>query len=128
QGLSVFELCEQIRARKSGYVYTILLSPDNQQSNVLKAFELGADDYLCKPLNQIELRTRLKVGEIVLRSREEVTATPEASSVAPAHDGLPRIWDRGAIVDLLSTETSRAERSQSSLSVLLTDLDFFRRV
>ena len=37
-----------------------------------------------------------------------------------------RIWSRGAILDLLSTELSRAHRSQTALSVLLTDLDFLQ--
>src|ERR1039457_5972649 len=44
--LSGLELCERIRARKRGYVYMILLSSDNQENDVLKGFELGADDYL----------------------------------------------------------------------------------
>ena len=124
-GPSVFELCHRIRSRKTPHVYTILLSPDDQQSNVLKAFALGADDYLCKPLNQNELRTRLKAGEIVLGSREEVPATPADWNAEESRDAL-RIWSRGAIVDLLSTELSRANRTQTSLSVLVTDLGFLQ--
>lgn len=131
-GLSVFELCQRIRARKQAGVYTILLSPDNQQSTVLKAFELGADDYLCKPINQIELRTRLKAGEIILQAREQALREAHEASVdsgaEPSLNGLPRIWNRGAIVDLLRTEVSRAGRLQTSLSVLLTDLDFIQRI
>jgi two-component system cell cycle response regulator len=126
-GPSVFELCQRIRSRHQPYVYTILLSPDDQQSNVLKAFELGADDYLCKPLNQIELRTRLKAGEIILRSRAEEPATPAALIVEDSRDAQ-RIWSCEAILDLLSTELSRANRTQSSLSVLLTDLGFLQHV
>lgn len=126
-GPSVFELCQRIRLRQQPHVYTLLLSPDDQQSNVLKAFELGADDYLCKPLNQIELRTRLKVAEIIVRSREEGTGVPAVLNVEGAPDAL-RIWSREAILDLLSTELSRAHRSQTALSVLLTDLDFIQRV
>jgi diguanylate cyclase (GGDEF)-like protein len=126
-GLSVFELCQRIRARSQSSVYTILLTPDNQQSDVLKAFELGADDYLCKPLNRIELKTRLKAGEIILQSRENGTDAPEALHVEDSQDAVLRIWNRGAILDLLSTELSRAKRSQTSLSVLITDLDFSKR-
>ncbi len=48
-GLGGLDLCELIRARDQAYVYTILLSAADQQSDVLKGFELGADDYLCKP-------------------------------------------------------------------------------
>jgi diguanylate cyclase (GGDEF)-like protein len=127
-GPSVFELCERIRARAHNSVYTILLSPDNQQSNVLRAFKLGADDYLCKPLNRIELRTRLRIGEIILQNRHEVTEAPETLKVEAAQDASLQIWNREAILDLLSTELSRARRSQTSLSVLITDLDFLNRL
>jgi two-component system, cell cycle response regulator len=127
-GLSGFDLCERIRARKQGYVYTILLSADNQQSDVLKGFEFGADDYLCKPINQLELRTRLKVGEIIIRSHEEVAEAHEALKFEALHDSLLRTWNRRAIIELLGKELSRAKRSQTSLSVLLADLDLFKRV
>jgi diguanylate cyclase (GGDEF)-like protein len=127
-GVSGFELCERIRARKQGYVYTILLSADTEQSDVLHGFEFGADDYLCKPINPIELRTRLKVGEIILRSREELAEAREALKFEASHDSLLRIWNRGAIIELLGKELSRAKRSQTWLSVLLADLDFFKRM
>ena len=71
-GLGGLELCERIRARKRGYVYTILLSAADQENDVLKGFELGADDYLCKPFKELELRARLKVGERIIRSHEEL--------------------------------------------------------
>jgi len=126
-GPGVFELCQRIRSRHQPHVYTILLTPDAQQSDVLKAFELGADDYLCKPLNHVELRTRLKAGEIILHSRELGPATPAALPIEESRDAL-RIWSHKAILDLLTAELNRAKRTHSSLSVLLTDLGFLQHV
>jgi two-component system, cell cycle response regulator len=127
-GLSGLELCERIRARKQGYVYAILLSADNQESDVVRGFEFGADDYLCKPFNQFELRTRLKVGELIIRSHEEVADAHDALKFEASHDFLLRTWNRRTIIELLGKELSRAKRSQTSLSVLLADLDCFKRV
>jgi two-component system, cell cycle response regulator len=127
-GLSGLELCERIRARKHGCVYAILLSADNQESDVARGFEFGADDYLCKPFNQYELRTRLRVGELIIRSREEVVDAHDALKFEASHDFLLRIWNRRAILELLSKELSRAKRSQTPLCVLLADLDLFKRV
>lgn len=127
-GLSGLEVCERIRARKQGYVYTILLSVDDQQCDVLRGFELGADDYLCKPFKQLELRTRLKVGELIIRSHEEVAEAHDAMRFEASHDSLLRIWNRRAIIELLGKELSRAKRAQTSLSVLLADLDLFKHV
>ena len=127
-GRGGLELCERIRARQQGYVYTILLSADDQQSDVLKGFEIGADDYLCKPFNQNELRTRLKAGELIIRSHEEVAEAHDALKFETSHDSLLRIWNRRAVIELVGKELSRAKRSQTPLSILLADLDFFKRV
>ncbi len=127
-GLSGLEVCEAIRARKQGYVYTILLSVDDRQSEVLRGFEFGADDYLCKPFKQLELRTRLKVGELIIRSQEEVAEAHDALKFEASHDFLLRIWNRRSILELLGKELSRAKRAQAPISILLADLDLFKRV
>jgi len=61
------ELCERIRARTQGYVYTIQLSAADQDRDILKGFELGADDYICKPFKEQEFIARVNVylGEVM---------------------------------------------------------------
>jgi diguanylate cyclase (GGDEF)-like protein len=127
-GISGLDLCELIRAREQSYVYTILLGPAGQPSDLLKGLELGADEYLQKPFDELELRARLKVGERIIRSREELVETREALEFEASHDSLLRIWNRRAIMDLLRKELKRANRFQTAVSVLLADLDFFKRV
>ena len=126
--LSGLELCERIRARKRGYVYMILLSPANQDDDVLKGFELGADDYLCKPFKELELRARLKVGERIVRIHEELAKAHEILKFEASYDSALRIWNRRAIMDMLSKELRRAKRSQTPLSIFLADFDLFKRV
>jgi len=127
-GLGGLELCELIRARKQGYIYAILLSADNQDSDVARGFEFGADDYLCKPFNKFELRTRLRVGELIIRSYEEVADAHEALRFEASHDYLLRVWNRRAVIEVLGKELSRAKRSQTPLSIVLADLDLFKQV
>ncbi len=127
-GLSGLELCERIRARKRGYVYMILLSSANQDDDVLKGFELGADDYLCKPFKELELRARIKVGERIVRIHEELAKAHEILKFEASYDSALRIWNRRAIMDMLSKELKRAKRSQTPLSIFLADFDFFKRV
>lgn len=123
------ELCERIRTRKQhGYIYTILLSANGEQSDVLKGFELGADDYLGKPFQELELRARLKVGERIIQTHEELVEAREALKFEATHDSLVRLWNRRAILDLLSKEFSRAKRLHTPLSIFLADLDFFKNV
>jgi diguanylate cyclase (GGDEF)-like protein len=126
-GLGGLELCELIRARKD-YIYTILLSVADNTVDVLQGFELGADDYLCKPFNELELRARLRVGERIIRSHDALLEAREALEFEASHDPLLRLWNRAAIIDLLSTELSRSKRLQTTLSIFFVDLDSFKPV
>lgn len=127
-GLGGHDLCELIRTRQQGYVYTILLSAADQRTDILKGFEVGADDYLCKPLREPELKARLQVGERIIRSHDGLTESKEALEFEASHDPLVRIWNRRAIIDLLGTELGRAKRLQTPLSIFFIDLDSFKRV
>jgi len=66
--LDGIELCKRIRqAGSSGpYVYVILLTSNEGQQNMLDAMQAGADDYLVKPFDALELRARLLVGKQIL--------------------------------------------------------------
>jgi diguanylate cyclase (GGDEF)-like protein len=127
-GLGGLELCQQLRSRKEHYVYTILISVADRESDVLRGFELGADDYLCKPFKERELLARIKVGERIIRSHEELFEGREALQFQASHDSLLPVWNRKAIMDLLSTELSRASRLQSPFSVFFADLDLYKLV
>jgi len=125
-GLGGLELCEQSHRRKQGFVYTILLGADNQQSELLRKFEFGAHDYLCKPFNQDELRTRLRVGERIIRSYGELVETRKALQLEASHDHLLRLLNHRAITELVSKERSLSWVERAQMPVLtqpLTDAE-----
>ncbi len=62
------EVCRRIREFEGPrYVYVILLTVKGQAEDVVKGLESGADDYIKKPFDHAELRSRIKVGERVLQ-------------------------------------------------------------
>ena len=62
------EVCRRIREYEGPrYVYVILLTVKGQAEDVVKGLESGADDYVKKPFDRAELRSRIKVGERVLQ-------------------------------------------------------------
>lgn len=59
--ISGFEICKRIKENKNTqFIPIIVITALHEQHDKLRAIELGADDFLIKPINKIELITRIK--------------------------------------------------------------------
>ena len=58
--VSGFELIQYIREQCEACTPIIILSGVGQENKILEAFELGADDFMCKPFIPAELVARAK--------------------------------------------------------------------
>jgi DNA-binding response OmpR family regulator len=94
-GMDGVEICRRVRNRVRGRpVYLVLLTGRAQQEDVVHGLEAGADDYLIKPFDHAELRSRLRVGERVLDMAEQLQAR-----VAELVQALGRVKQLEAVVD-----------------------------
>ena len=56
-----FEVCQKLRARtETRCTPVIILSMKEKEQDALRAFEVGADDYIRKPFNALELVARAR--------------------------------------------------------------------
>lgn len=59
--ISGFEICKAIKRNKdTQFIPVIVITALQELDDKLKAIELGADDFLVKPINRLELVTRIK--------------------------------------------------------------------
>jgi two-component system, cell cycle response regulator len=128
-GLDGVEVCRRLRdAPREPYVYVLLLTARTTSEDLVEGMEAGADDYLTKPFNAQELRVRLRAGRRILDLQEELLRAREALRVQATHDGLTGLLNRTAILEILQNDCARTNRERQSLSVLLIDLDHFKRI
>ena len=128
-GIDGLEICRRVRARSGQlYVYIMLLTANDKVGNLVEGLESGADDYLTKPFHPQELRARLRVGLRMLDLESRLVEARESLVFKASHDSLTTIWNRGAIIEMLDRELSRAGRDGSSVGILLADIDHFKRV
>lgn len=67
------ELTRRIRAaRTDGYVYVVLLTASVGVDALVEGMDAGADDYMVKPFQAEELRSRLRAGERVLQLESDL--------------------------------------------------------
>ena len=72
-GMTGIEFCRAFRAmERAGYGYFILLTSKSDKTDVARGLEMGADDFLSKPVNGDELRARLSAGDRILRMEREL--------------------------------------------------------
>lgn len=70
--LDGIEICTRIRKKLSWQPYIILLTQVSGAVNVIKGLEAGADEFLTKPCNMPELRSRLIIGTRIITYQSEI--------------------------------------------------------
>lgn len=110
-GLDGLEACQRIR--ESSTVPIIMLTARSEDADKLLGFESGADDYITKPFNILELKARIRA----LLRRAGITASQPGSQSAHIleHGGVTLDTEKrsarkhGAAVDLTAREFDLAE-------------------
>ena len=123
------ELCRAIRRSEfPGYIYTMLLTSLDTKHDLISGLKAGADDYLTKPFNQAELMARLSTGRRILELEHSLRRANEEIRLLSVTDPLTSVFNRGYIDTHLPDEVVRAQRYGRALSVIMCDIDHFKRV
>jgi diguanylate cyclase (GGDEF)-like protein len=122
-GVEGIDICRRIRqlGTNETYIYTVMLTARNQRQDLLAAMEAGADDYLAKPVDPSELRARILVGKRILELQQRLR-------FAATHDFLTNLLNRSEILAALHREFSRSGREGKVATIVLCDIDHFKRI
>ena len=67
------ELCQSIRKIEDRpYIYTLLLTSKSENTDLVTAFEAGADDFVSKPVNFDVLKARIRAGERIIKLEHDL--------------------------------------------------------
>ncbi|MGQ9732777.1 MAG: GGDEF domain-containing response regulator, partial [Candidatus Zipacnadales bacterium] len=128
-GLDGPDVCRKLRALgREPYVYIILLTSKDSKEDIVRGIEAGADDYITKPWDREELRSRLRAGCRIVELQNKLIEARDALQHQATHDPLTGLWNRGAALAMLERELERADREDKPLCVSIADLDGFKRI
>lgn len=123
------ELCRAIRKRVNpGYVFIVLLTAKDSHDNIITGLEAGADEYLTKPFNRAELIARLNTGKRFLEQDRALRKANEEIRILSITDPLTGCSNRGCLNKRLPQEIQRAGRYNRPLSIVMCDIDHFKKV
>jgi two-component system, cell cycle response regulator len=133
---SGLEVVKKLRADPSTRTISIaLLTAQRDPEEILSALDAGADECLQKPINRAELIARVRS---LLRMKRQIDELRHANArleelnqqleQTALTDALTQLANRRAFETRLAYEIERSRRYHEPLSLLILDLDHFKRV
>ncbi|WP_431859704.1 PleD family two-component system response regulator [Azospirillum sp.] len=122
-------LCSQLRSHERTRQVPILLVVDEGDLNrIAKGLELGANDYVIKPIDRNELLARVRTQIRRKRYQERLRANYEQSLSMALTDSLTGVFNRRYVSAHLPRLLDRAIDNHKPVSVLMFDIDHFKVV
>ena len=120
--LSGLEVCWHLRADpRTAYAYLILMTAHDDAFYEFKALDAGADDFIHKPVNSAHLKARLKAGGRITEMHRQLLDQART-------DPLTGLANRRSFLERAREEIARSQRHGRPLSVLMADIDHFKRI
>lgn len=123
------ELCQQIKLNPHFQdIPVIFITASDEKQDLLKAFDLGAVDYITKPFHNRELLARIKTHLELKFTRDELKkALVELEKLATT-DELTGISNRRNFSTLAEREFNLAKRQKRYFALLILDIDYFKKI
>lgn len=138
-----YEVAKQVRKLQSPDDWTaiIFLSVMAKDEDLARGIEAGGDDYLTKPVGRVVLQAKVEaMYRLVRMQRALVKLTAQLNQAneqlnranlelnrVSMTDGLTGIANRRLFDELLVREWRRCARIQKPLSIVMLDVDYFKK-
>lgn len=122
-----FECCTQLELLDHNkHTPILMITGLEDQESVDRAFEVGAMDYITKPVHWPVLRQRVKRLIQQSQLQQKLEALNLELQRLVTIDGLTQVANRRRFEEYFSQEWQRMKRDKRPLSLILCDVDFFK--
>jgi diguanylate cyclase (GGDEF)-like protein len=109
-------------------VPVIMLTGREDSDLKVKILGQGAVDYVTKPFDAGELLARVKVQLKIKGLQDQLKRSNEVLTELSKTDPLTRLYNRRHLMEALEREYNRALRKKEPISLVIADIDHFKRV
>jgi len=121
-GTNGLDLCRRLKADpQTAEIPVIFLTASSDVTIKVHCFDIGATDYVTKPFHPEELRARVRAALRTKRTHDDL-------GVQARLDALTGLRNRGQFDRILSTEIDVALRDGKPMSLIMIDLDSFKKL
>ncbi len=120
-GIDGFTTCQQIKEKGHTDIPVMMITGLDDDASVERAYEVGAIDFITKPIKWAVLKHRVKsvVAKVIAERKVQLLAY---------RDTLTNLPNRLLFADRLEQAIIRSERGRTSMALMLVDIDDFKLV
>jgi two-component system, cell cycle response regulator len=127
--VDALRILSKLRAKDASRGVPVLLIGDpDELPRVAKGLDLGASDYLMRPLDRNELLARVRTQIRRKRLQDSLHENYQRSLSLALTDGLTGLYNRRYLSVHLDGLLERATENGTGPSLLMLDIDWFKRV
>lgn len=119
-GMDGFEVCRRLKANpKTHHMPVLMVTALDQASDRVKGLEVGADDFLTKPVDDMQLMARVKSLVRLKSLTDELRAramTGQQIAIEDALRAMDKISTAGGSILVVDTDERHAERIKAYLA------------
>jgi len=129
-GMDGIEVTKKIRedSQYPGYVYIMLCTAHDSEDEILSGLKAGADDYISKRVSGTQLLARLATARRILSLEHSLKLVIEERRRMAMTDSLTGAHNRRYFMNHMRRELKRARRLGGDLSLLVCDIDHFKKI
>jgi len=129
QEFDALRLCGQVRSlERTRHLPILLTTEPGDQARLLRGLDLGANDYIVRPIDKNELVARVRSQVKRKRYTERLRDSVQISMELAVTDALTGLYNRRYMESHVGTLVERSAARGKSLSVLLLDIDYFKSI
>jgi two-component system cell cycle response regulator len=122
-------LCSHLRSNEKTRTTPILMIGEEQDMDrIAHGLEIGAHDYVLRPVERSELRARVRTQIRRKRFQERLKSSYEISLSMALTDSLTGLYNRRYLEAHLEKLLEKNRQDRKSLAVLMVDIDNFKSV
>ncbi len=126
--LDGFQVCQRLRGNPLlADIPILMITSLEDTASRLRAFEVGANDVLPKPYNELELKIRIR-NIVRLNQYRRLQEQAEQLNRLAKYDSLTGLPNRTLLLEQLEQRIIYAVRHQQVFSVFYLDLDNFKQI
>ena len=126
-GISGYDVLSDVNQRNQ-FISVIFISARSNTRDVVSGLDAGADDYICKPFDPIEMLARVR-AQLRIKDLTDKLAVANKKLVELVDvDDLTGLYNMRSIYARIDSELVRVRRYGRTMAVVMMDLDNFKMV